>query len=79
MCVCVCVRDIERESERERERGLYKENRKKNSYECLRIDLLISSTNAFRQDCLKHEITKISGKKFFCHHQGGNSEFKIAV
>ena len=40
---------------------------------------LISSSNIFRHDCLRHEITKISGRKCFCHLQGGNNEFKIAV
>ena len=40
---------------------------------------LISSTNVFQQDCLKYEIMKILGRKCFCHFQGGNYEFKIAV
>ena len=30
-------------------------------------------------DYLRYEITKISGRKCFCHLQGGNFEFKIAV
>ena len=40
---------------------------------------LISSTHAFQQDVLRHEITKIPGRKCLFHLQGGNYEFKIAV
>ena len=33
----------------------------------------------FDMDYLRYEITKISRKKCFCHLQGGNYEFKIAI
>ena len=34
---------------------------------------------AFNMDFLRYEITKISGRKCFCHLQGRNYEFKIVV
>ena len=57
---------------------LYIENRKKNTYEWMRKEGLIISSNAFPHG-LRYEITKISVRKCFCHIQGGNYYFKIAV
>ena len=33
----------------------------------------------FIMDYLRYEIIKISGRECFCHLQGGNYKFKIAV
>ena len=54
--------------------------RNENTYKWTRKDLLvnstlISSTDVFRQDCVRYEITKFSSRKCFCHLQGGNYEF----
>ena len=71
MCVCVCVCVCE-------------ENGKENTYKWMRkiyrknINELVPPTH-FDIDYLRYEITKISSKKYFCHLQGGNYEFKIVV
>ena len=41
--------------------------------------MLLSSTETFRQDCIRYESKKNSGKKCFYQLQGGNYEFRIAV
>ena len=59
---------------------LYKENGKKNIGKWMRKNLLISSTHVFVTWIIEDmKLGKFQVESVFCHLQGGNYEFKIAL